>query len=145
MTLLKDNSYNLFLDDQRSPDHDPIYERVDGQTRVVYLPLMDWVVVRNYEDFVQVITERGLPRIISYDHDLSTEHYLEGFQGLPPRYDEYQEKTGYHCLQWLVQYCEERNLDLPVSYVHSMNPVGRDNLFSLIESYRKYRKNQLCS
>lgn len=57
-------SYNLFLDDIRNPSdcihymYTPIYTSVD------------WVIVRNYNEFVKTIEEKGLPEIVSFDHDL---------------------------------------------------------------------------
>lgn len=62
-------SYNLFLDDVRIPKeafgymHLPIYISVD------------WIVVRNYNDFVKQIKENGIPHTISFDHDLAEIHY----------------------------------------------------------------------
>lgn len=74
-------------------------------------PDYTWDVVRNYDQFVAYIQLHGVPDIISFDHDLGQEESVE--------------KTGYDCAKWLV----ERGL-LPSKgyYVHSMNPVGKDNI-----------------
>jgi hypothetical protein len=40
----------------------------------------------------------------------------------------------------LVEYCMNNNLEFPDYQVHSMNPIGRENIRSYIESYKKSRK-----
>lgn len=117
-------SYKLFLDDER-------YPRQVHWVQEVFLNPFDWVIVRSYAEFVKYIEENGLPSIISFDHDLSDEHYAEGFQGLPPRSD-YKEKTGYECAKWLVEYCMDHKKKIPKFYVHSLNPVGRENIKCLL-------------
>jgi hypothetical protein len=121
--------YSLFLDDERQPK----------SVTWVKLPLVDWVIVRNYDEFVKVVTERGLPNVVSFDHDLSFEHYpfnandVGEMRNIP--YQIYNEKTGYHVVKWLIEYCRERTLKFPTYYVHSMNPVGRANIRNAIEDY----------
>ena len=103
---LKDlqNNYYLFLDDERYPPK-------DGNR---------WVIVRCYEDFVAVIQKLGLPKFISFDHDLG-----EG-------------ENGYACARWLVQ-----NEYYPIKYyVHSQNPIGKQNIEKLLESWEKYKKEK---
>ncbi|MDP9961886.1 cyclic-phosphate processing receiver domain-containing protein [Chryseobacterium lathyri] len=70
---------------------------------------------------------KGLPEMISFDHDLADIHYLK------PDSDEYAEKTGYECAKWLIEYCMDHYLDLPKFYCHSMNPVGKENILSLLK------------
>lgn len=124
--------YNLFLDDSRNVisvykyTKNPIY--IDNE----------WVVVRNYNDFVNTIIKNGLPKIISFDHDLSDKKYI-----LHLNKDEdlskYREKTGYECAKWLVNYCLDNDLDIPEYYVHSYNTVGKTNIISYIENFKKTR------
>lgn len=122
-------NYNLFLDD----------ERVPKQVKWIELPLVNWVIVRNYDDFVHHITTHGIPLIVSFDHDLALEHYADaGKQQL--NYATYREKTGYDCAKFLVEYCLERNYNLPKYYVHSMNTVGKANILSLLNSYTRSRQ-----
>ena len=52
---------------------------------------------------------------------------------------EYFEKTGYDCAKWLVEYCLNNDLDLPFCFVHSMNPVGKDNINHLLKNYNDSR------
>lgn len=120
--------YNLFLDDYRDPKC-----LQDTHT---------WEIVRNYNAFVDKIAKDGLPRFISFDHDLAWEQYPQDGeeQNKPINYNEPRyanEKTGYHCAKFVIRYCEERGLEFPNYQVHSMNPVGRQNIISLIESYKK--------
>lgn len=61
----------LFLDDVRYPIEAYHYTKQDIFLR------SDWHIVRNYGQFVSRILEKGLPEMISFDHDLADEHYLK--------------------------------------------------------------------
>lgn len=130
--------YNLFIDDERRPK-DALY--FNAEMHVVERPLVVWIIVRNYNQFVEIITQQGLPSIISFDHDLADEHYKEGIAGKPPTYSSYKEKTGFDCAKWLVEYCLAKNLALPIYYCHSFNPEGRINIISILNSYKKHYDN----
>ena len=119
-------SYNLFLDDLRDPN-------------LFFNDTKTWVVVRNHSQFVETITKRGLPDFISFDHDLAWEHYPMNNAktgSVILKYDTYKEKTGYDCAKWLVEYCMRINHQLPEWKVHSMNPIGRDNINAILTRYR---------
>ena len=120
--------YNLFLDDFRTPQ-DAFY-----YTKKSFFNLKDWVIVRSYDVFVSYIKEYGLPEFISFDHDLMDSHY--DYQTVNVDYS-VLEKTGYHCVKWLVDYCIDNNLTFPEYYVHSMNVEGKKNIISYIENYKK--------
>jgi len=125
--------YNLFLDDLRNPED--CYSYIPQQP--VYL-MKDWVIVRNYNDFVQMVTDKGIPTVISFDHDLADVHY--GVQDHVDQdfYDTCEEKTGYHCAQWLLNYCMDNSLDPPrATLIHSMNSAGSRNIQSLFRTYQK--------
>lgn len=129
--------YNLFLDDFRVPNDCSSYTG-----NKLYVD-EDWIIVRNYNEFVKIIKEKGLPSKISFDHDLAPEHYT------PEKYwnsyqkskkwqesQKYVEKTGFDCAKWLIDYCMDNNIDdFPEFYIHSMNPVGADNIQNLIINY----------
>ena len=51
----------------------------------------------------------------------------------------HKEKTGYECAIWLVDYCMDNNLKLPNYYCHSMNPVGKDKIVGLLQSFQNSR------
>lgn len=115
----------LFLDDIRYPIEAYHYSKQDIFLR------RDWHIVRNYDQFVNRILAKGLPEMISFDHDLADEHYLKA----DPK--EFVEKTGYDCAKWLVEYCMDHHLDLPKFYSHSMNPVGKENIERLLKNFKK--------
>ena len=124
------SSYNLFLDDFRSPEDAYLF-----RLNPIYMT-EHWVIVRNYNEFINYIDEHGVPEICSFDHDLALEHY-ESHQ----EYDQYTEKTGYHCAKWLIYYCIDNNKKLPATIlIHSMNVTGSLNIKSLFESYWKSLK-----
>ena len=130
------HTYSLFLDDVRMPEK-AIFCDCDGNCiYMVEPPTTDWKIVRSYSQFVDYIHANGCPTIVSFDHDLHPEHYAEGFAGIEPRYDAYEEPTGYQCLQWLLEYCKKLNIALPKCYVHSFNDIGKRNMFELIEQYK---------
>lgn len=124
--------YNLFLDDIRQPSECSHY--MPTSLRSIYL-LKEWIIVRNYEEFVKVIEEKGLPELVSFDHDLADAHYD------PSTWTEtftYHEKTGMDCAKWLVEYCMNHNKPLPEFLVHSQNPVGKVNIQSYLDNFNKH-------
>jgi len=118
--------YKLFIDDVRNPQ----------DVKWVQMPLGPWVIVRNYDQFVKHIMEHGLPSFVSFDHDLGPEHYVTG----TPKYGEYKEETGYACARWLVDYCTEYLMHFPEYQVHSMNPIGAENIRGYIENFKKHHR-----
>jgi hypothetical protein len=110
--------YKLFLDDERKP-----YDS-------------SWTVVKSYDAFVRHVEENGTPESVSFDHDLSFEHYPFGEQNPGDKipYDSYKEKTGYHAAKWLVD--TGRMEAVAFGYVHTMNLVGRFNILRLLWAAR---------
>lgn len=47
--------------------------------------------------------------------------------------EQVSEKTGYHCAKWMKDSYEENKIELPVMFVHSMNPVGTDNIINVFK------------
>lgn len=121
----------LYLDDIRTPT-----DTLPG--------FQPWFVVRNFDQFVEWINANGMPDFISFDHDLSIEHtkdfidqkFKQGYQF--PDYDNYKEKTGLDCAKWLVDYCQSKKIAISECSVHSQNPVGADNIHSLINGFKKH-------
>ena len=120
----------LFLDDIRQPQEciHYMHKRI-GKLNPIYLE--DWFVVRNYKDFVEAVTNH-IDEIthVSFDHDLADIHYdprtwTEGFV--------YHEETGHDCAVWLKNFYEENSKDLPILFVHSMNPVGTQNIINVFK------------
>lgn len=129
-------SYYLFLDDVRQPSQ---------VTWVRYPEIRDWVVVRDYAQFVDTIKKKGVPVFVSFDHDLADEHYRPSMYNPDRHYSSYyhngtfKEKTGYDCARWLAEYCISNRHDLPNWVCHSMNPIGRENIESIMISAEKSR------
>ena len=119
-------SYHLFLVDIRMPD----------DVKWVRLPQrFDWVIVRDYNEFVNTLNERGVPEFVAFDHDLADIHYAALQYGADyETYDKFDERTGYHCAEFLLKFCEERGEKLPNFVVHSMNPVGRQRINDLLRT-----------
>lgn len=126
----------LFLDDYRNPLDcvSYMYKRIHAKNPIY---LEEWEIAKNYEEFVYYIINKEMPEIISFDHDLHDSHYSQEFHDMPELYDTCQEKTGYHCLKWLIDYCMENNKKVPECIFHTMNEVGYDNMKSYYENYLK--------
>ena len=138
--------YNLFIDDERYPvnrgaigNQSSAYDLI-GDKRYF---LLDWVIVRNFGDFVKTIEDQGVPELISFDHDLKDFHYYH--------YSTYTiytgkidytvvEGTGYECAKWLINYLMDNNLDTPEIMILTQNTVGAKNIRMLFNDYKKSRK-----
>lgn len=138
-------TYKLYLDDLRTPTMSA--KKFPELADLYNDPA--WIVARNYDTFVSTITNRWenfneCPLIISFDHDLGEEHikyYFDngGHKNPPdPSTADFTEKTGKDCANWLVSYCETRQMPFPDFYVHSANPVGAKNIESYLTQYKKF-------
>jgi len=122
--------YYLFIDDIRKP--------ID--VTWVNLPSVSWTIVRNYKEFCDTVLNKGIPRYVAYDHDLSYCHYGHGLNNDQIPYDSYTEKTGYDAAKFLCNECMKLEVKHPDFMVHSMNPVGKLNIESYINQYNKFTK-----
>jgi 5-formaminoimidazole-4-carboxamide-1-beta-D-ribofuranosyl 5'-monophosphate synthetase len=117
------NKVRIYLDDVRTP--------IDK----------DWIVVRNYEEFVAKVNEIGLENIelISLDHDLGDSAMKEWLHGVVKNYqinyDNITEKTGIDCTKWLVEQWMDGKPVVDV-VIHSANAVGSANMMGYINNYR---------
>lgn len=120
------NNYNLFLDDKRTLkmayDYNSGLEKILSQEEIV--------IAKNYDEFVETIEMRGLPKFVTFDHDLGD--FIINEEG------EKIERTGKTCADWLGVYCMENKLKIPPYYVHSDNTVGKENIKKTLEFYAKY-------
>lgn len=113
----------IYLDDVRTP-----YDNT-------------WTVVRNYEEFISMITSIGLENIeiISLDHDLDDSAMKEWLHGVVKNYqinyDNITEKTGMDCAKWLVRQWMDGAPVVDV-VVHSANAIGSANMMGYINNYR---------
>lgn len=130
----------LWLDDIR----DPMDTQVDwlGLYSPIgkYEPYVVWV--KSYDEFVRFITTNGLPDAICFDHDLgkATEKELlsNGCSKEEARRRKGEEKNGFDCAKWLVGYCIDNGLDVPKYGMQTSNPVGRENIQSLLDQYHDF-------
>lgn len=118
----------LFLDDIRTP-YDVFKTTIDP----IYEYNKKWVTVKSFSEFTAYISENGLPEIVSFDHDLSVEHYRPENQSENIEYDKMEQETGYHAALWLINYCKSNNLSFPDWKVHSQNIEGSKNIANLIK------------
>lgn len=122
------NKVRIYLDDVRTP--------IDKE---------NWVIVRNYDEFVESIMDYGFDNIelISLDHDLGDSSIKEFFNSTKKReelnYDNITEKTGMDCAKWLVNQWIDGAPVVDV-VVHSANPIGSKNMMGLINNYRRINK-----
>lgn len=101
----------------------------------------DWIVARNYDDFVSKINYYGLEsfEVISLDHDLGegamVEYYTNVKNNYTLDYNNITEKTGMDCCKWLVSESMNKHIPLPQIYIHSANPIGSANMMGYINNY----------
>ena len=129
----KEKMIKIYLDDVRTP--------LD----------QSWTIVRNYDEFVDLIEsiDWGTIDCISLDHDLGDTAMREYFNNVSPNYElNYQnikEKTGLDCAKWLIERCLEFDLEMPLVYTHSANPIGSANIMGYINNFlMNSRKKQTC-
>ena len=119
--------YYLFLDDIRNP----------ADVTWVKLPAVPWTIVRSYKEFRTTILNKGIPEFVAYDHDLADTHYDSMNHGGAIDYDNLTEKTGYDCAKLLCNECMKLDVKHPEFVVHSMNPVGKNNIIQYVVAYHK--------
>jgi hypothetical protein len=136
------NNKKLFLDDLRIPSD--VFHYIKNE---IYLNNNNWFIVKNYLEFIvfieiNYIETNSLPNTISFDHDLALEHYRPSMYDNDNHYSKYyidgtfKEKTGYDCAKWLIDFIIDNKIEeLPTILVHSMNPVGKENIISLFNSF----------
>jgi len=113
----------LYLDDIRTPVDD------------------DWIVVRNYDEFVAQLKLNGLGNfeVISLDHDLGegamVEYYTNVKNNYMLDYNNIEERTGMDCCRYLVSDSMNEKIPLPQVYIHSANPIGSANMMGYINNY----------
>jgi hypothetical protein len=120
---MKIEKMRLYLDDIRSPLAE------------------DWIIARNYDEFVKAIKLHGLGRfeVISLDHDLGEGAMIEYYTNVKNNYmldyNNIEERTGMDCCRYLVSESMNEKIPLPQIYVHSANPIGSANMMGYINNY----------
>lgn len=88
----------------------------------------DWCIVRSSEDAIKWISKNGIPSYISFDHDLGGED------------------NSMIIVNWIVEQVLDEKLFFPESfdfYVHSQNPVGKENIENLLTNLLTYIEEEL--
>ena len=118
MILPATSPYRLFVDDEHDPTFLGFLIR-QGSRDIT--PDGPWVIARTQQEAQELITLRGLPEMISFDHDYG-----------PP-----EAGNGHDLASWLVEEALDGRLDLRnLQYqVHSRNPVGQINIRGVLDSY----------
>ena len=104
--------WDLFIDDERFPPDDN----------------KNWRIARTLDEAITLVQTHGLPRFISFDHDLGDDT-----------------PTGHDIAQALVDLDLDGKINMPVDldyYVHSQNPVGRQNIDALLKGYLSFKARQ---
>ena len=86
-------------------------------------------IARDSVDAIMIMIENGCPNFISFDHDLGGDD------------------TAMKVIKWMVEQDMDSILDPDFSFipdnfkffVHSANPVGKENIESYLNSYLKQR------
>lgn len=81
-----------------------------------------WFIARNCQDAEWYIRNFGIPEHISFDHDLGETENAMTF------------------VKWFCEYVQDNNLDISnfTFNVHSMNPIGAENIKSYMLSFLKH-------
>lgn len=107
----------LWIDDIRNPN--------DGWAeRYAPYPADEIVWAKTYEEVLAFLESRGCPDEICFDHDL-------GETGE-------DEHNGFSCAKAIVEYCMDHDIDSPPYNIQSSNPVGSQNIRSIMDGWHKY-------
>jgi hypothetical protein len=110
-------SYAMFIDDERVP--------LDVTWMSTDFAYNNWVICRNLNEVLYTIAARGMPDLISFDHDLGN-----------------NEPTGFDITKKLVDMDLDGDIKFPDKFdfeVHSKNPVGAENIKSYLNNYLRMK------
>jgi hypothetical protein len=102
----------LFLDDLRNP--------VDAGFRDS--TARGFVVARSTVEAIALVRDKGMPKLMSLDHDLGGAD------------------TSMVFLRWLSREFWDGHMTVPEYHIHSQNPVGRQNIAAFMSSWHKSTK-----
>lgn len=134
MSILKimnqnQNKIGLFLDDDlRGVGRGIVLGNMNGNTKAVSIytdPNITWIHVKNYQEFVDYISNFELPYIISFDNDLG------------------EEKEGIDCATYLCEWCIIKKLPIPLYIVHSQNSIVNKRIYDKLNDTIKYETTYL--
>jgi len=83
----------------------------------------EWIVVRSSSDAIEMVQLNGFPEFISFDHDLGGDD------------------TAMLFVRFLMDKLAVNEMERPFTYyVHSQNPIGRDNIIGALDGYDRFSK-----
>lgn len=117
MRAMKYPIWKLYLDDIRNPSDN------------------SYVLARSVEEAKSLIEAYGIPLYISFDHDMGEDA------------DGKLCSTGYDLAKWLVEQDMNKKSGIHIFSVfdfevHSMNPVGAENIRSFLKAYLKHKDKE---
>jgi hypothetical protein len=129
--------YNIFLDDIRFPKDAFLQKELAYLTEYSKIPENEWVIVRNYEDFVKTIEERGIPAAASFDCDLNSEHFRhyvkDSINSGIYEWENFKSKCGIHCALYLKSLlCDGDDTKV---FIHSANIIGSMIIREMMRAY----------
>ena len=111
----------LWIDDIRNP--------FDGwAVRFAPFPPDEIVWAKNYDDVMAFLKSRGCPDEVCFDHDLGEVGETE--------------RNGMTCAKAIIDYCIDHNIDAPTYNIQSSNPVGRENIRSIMDGWHRFYINK---
>jgi hypothetical protein len=125
--------YNLFLDDQRSPSQAFLHGRNVTLLEHTKTLAFQWTVVRSYDEFVETIYQKGLPRLVSLDNDLTEAHMNYFLSGDTDVFDVNKfTDNGISCLEFLLN----NGMNPEGIYVHTANHFAREYMQNRIAALK---------
>ena len=103
----------LWVDDTRNPMEDDWmnFSPIGRNCKVVW--------AQSYQEVIDFL-EKEWPDAICLDHDLG------------------EEKSGYDIAKYIVDRCIDEDKKLPEFASQSANPVGRENIITLLSNYKRH-------
>jgi len=127
--MANQNKIGLFLDDDgRGLERGRYLAKEKNSPFALSLyddPTINWVHVKNYQEFLKHIRHNGLPHIISFDNDLG------------------EEKEGFDCANFLCELCISTKNKVPLFIVHSQNNIANKRIYDKLNDTIKYEKTYL--
>ena len=119
--------YFLFLDDIRS----------FNQVKFPIPTPNNVKTARNYMEFCSILDRDGTPSVVSFDFDLTDEHYIK-FNDTQKGHNPYlfKDKCGLHCADYLIKYVQEKRTAFPVFFCHSANPIGKKLILDKLKNVK---------
>ena len=125
-------TYKLFIDDERYPPQFTMWDRIKAvfYRATARTTQKQFTIARSTEQALAIISAHGMPSFISFDHDLGMS---------PDGWDD----TAMVFLRHLENMLCDEVVAFPEDfdyYVHSQNPVGRDNIIAKMNALLKHFK-----